>query len=116
MNSEVLRSGSSSGGTNNVDELQGNEMAKGENQLDQDFSPAQARCDESNQLKKGARELVGTNSSDVVTKDWRKLFVADPDHTLQFFPPKHENGKVIVVPLSEIYDEGVDCWKNALVG
>ena len=35
---------------------------------------------------------------------------------MQFFPPKHENGKVIVVPPSEIYDEGVDCWKNALVG
>ena len=69
MNSEILRSGSSSGVTNSAEKLQGNEMAKGDNLSDQDFSPAQDRCVESNELKKGARELVGTNSSDVVPKD-----------------------------------------------
>ena len=48
-------------------------------------------------------------------KDWKKLFVAAPDQTLQFFPPQLSNGKVVVSPHIEILEDSVDCWKNVVV-
>ena len=67
-------------------------------------------------LEKGEKELGITNSADVASKDWRKLFGATPDQALQYFPPQCMNGKIIVDPPAEIFEEGVDCWRNAVVG
>ena len=58
---------------------------------------------------------IGTNSDDVANKDWRKLFATNCDQTLQFFPPRITNGKIIVEPPFEIFEEGIKCWKNAIV-
>ena len=34
---------------------------------------------------------------------------------MQFFPPRITNGRIIVEPLFEIFEEGIKCWKNAIV-
>ena len=47
--------------------------------------------------------------------DWRKLFAAASDQSLQFFPPKLHDGTVIVNPPTRIFEEGINCWKNAVV-
>ena len=67
-------------------------------------------------LDKGGKKLIITNSVDVADSDWRKLFVANFDQSLQFFPSQISNGKIIVEPPVEIFDEGAECWKNAVVG
>ena len=36
-------------------------------------------------LEKGKKEIVVTNSADVAPRDWRRLFTATYDQTLQFF-------------------------------
>ena len=66
-------------------------------------------------LEQREKESVKTDSADVASKDWRKLFKANPVQTLQFFPPEVSNGTVVVSPPSEIFDEGELCWKNAVV-
>ena len=61
------------------------------------------------------RESVITESDDAVIKDWRKLFNAAPDQNMRFFPPEVSNGKMVVSPPNEVFEEGELCWKNALV-
>ena len=45
------------------------------------------------------------NKGEVATSDWRKLFSAATDQTLQFFPPQRSDGKIWVSPLVEILEE-----------
>ncbi|XVE88088.1 hypothetical protein DITRI_Ditri19aG0040500 [Diplodiscus trichospermus] len=49
------------------------------------------------------------------TRDWRKLFAVSPDQSMQFFPLKSENGKLIVALLDEIFEDGEELWKNTVV-
>ncbi|XVE57714.1 hypothetical protein DITRI_Ditri04bG0111500 [Diplodiscus trichospermus] len=48
-------------------------------------------------------------------QDWRKLFAGSSDHSLEYYPPQISNGKIVVVPPVEIFEEGEDLWKNAVV-
>ena len=88
--------------------------------IDSDKSALKVNCENSSgnkmNLGKGGEELVITNSVDVAARDWRKLFATNSDQSLQFFPPQISDGKIIVEPPAEIFDEGVDCWKNAVIG
>ncbi|XVE56051.1 hypothetical protein DITRI_Ditri03aG0205900 [Diplodiscus trichospermus] len=47
--------------------------------------------------------------------DWRNLFSPAPNQTLHFFPPEIFDGKPIVSPPSDIFEEGVDMWQNRVV-
>ena len=47
--------------------------------------------------------------------DWRKLFVSSTDQSLNYFPPRRSEGKVIVCPPAEVCEEGEWKWRNALV-
>ena len=47
--------------------------------------------------------------------DWRKLFSASTDQSLQFFPPRKSEGKLTVAPPAEVINEGEQLWKNAVV-
>ncbi|XVE61154.1 hypothetical protein DITRI_Ditri06bG0017100 [Diplodiscus trichospermus] len=47
--------------------------------------------------------------------DWRKLFDPDSDQALQYFPPQIIDGKPIVAPPADIFEEGIEIWKNAMV-
>ena len=61
---------------------------------------------------------VTTESADVDPKnvtDWRKLFTATADQTLRFFPSQVLNGKTVVSPPFEIFEKGVEHWKNSIV-
>ena len=55
------------------------------------------------------------NNGEVAPSDWRKLFPAAADQTLQFFPPQRSEGKVRVSPPAEILEEGELLWRNAVV-
>ena len=84
-------------------------------------------CDEAEGLKNSSdlgeasirdrAEEVGEKGKkeDVSSTDWRKFFNASADQTLKFFPPQPLNGKSIVVPLSEVFEEGEQKWKYAVV-
>ena len=54
-----------------------------------------------------------TNNNGAPTTDWRKLFSAAIDQTLNYYPPKRTEGKLIVP--SEVIEEGEQQWKNAVV-
>ncbi|XVE91311.1 hypothetical protein DITRI_Ditri20bG0143500 [Diplodiscus trichospermus] len=47
--------------------------------------------------------------------NWTKLFAASPSQSLQVFTPQEVEGKVIVAPPIEAFEEGVDLWSNAVV-
>ncbi|KAK8662026.1 hypothetical protein V6N13_091614 [Hibiscus sabdariffa] len=47
--------------------------------------------------------------------NWRGLFAANESHSLQFFPPCLEDGKVKIKPPSEVFDAGIKVWGNSLV-
>ncbi|XVE63418.1 hypothetical protein DITRI_Ditri07aG0019100 [Diplodiscus trichospermus] len=47
--------------------------------------------------------------------DWRILFSVAADQTLTFFPPQIDNGKTFIAPSKEIYEEGEQYWRNAIV-
>ncbi|XVE58896.1 hypothetical protein DITRI_Ditri04bG0205600 [Diplodiscus trichospermus] len=44
-----------------------------------------------------------------------KLFAASPDQSMQYFPPKEENGNMVVIPPDQIFEDGDELWKNAAV-
>ncbi|KAK5783457.1 hypothetical protein PVK06_037966 [Gossypium arboreum] len=48
---------------------------------------------------------ISETSSQVM--DWRKLFVANKDQSLQYFPPVNNNGSTMVAPPPEIFGAGV---------
>ena len=80
-----MRSGSSSEGVNREVELEGDEMSKSV-----------------------------TQTGGWIT-DWRKLFVTSTDQSLNYFPPRRSEGKVIVCPSAEVCEEGEWKWRNAIV-
>ena len=47
--------------------------------------------------------------------DWRSLFSAAPDQTLKFYSPLKSNGKTMVAPPREVFEEGEQEWRNAVV-
>ncbi|XVE69098.1 hypothetical protein DITRI_Ditri09bG0123200 [Diplodiscus trichospermus] len=47
--------------------------------------------------------------------DWRNLFSAAADQALKCFPPNLVNGKALIAPPREIFEEGEHYWKNAIV-
>ncbi|XVE67823.1 hypothetical protein DITRI_Ditri09bG0019400 [Diplodiscus trichospermus] len=47
--------------------------------------------------------------------NWRKLFSASADQSLNFFPPNVSNGKPYVSPPNEVFEEGELLWRNAVV-
>ncbi|KAK8571345.1 hypothetical protein V6N13_103472 [Hibiscus sabdariffa] len=47
--------------------------------------------------------------------NWRSLFAANKDHSVQFFPPHIENGDVTIRPPTEVFETGICIWKNSLV-
>ena len=66
-------------------------------------------------LGKREKDSVITESDEVASKDWRKLFNASSDQTMSFFPPEVANGRIVVSPPAEIFEEGELCWRNAVV-
>ncbi|XVE52671.1 hypothetical protein DITRI_Ditri02bG0141500 [Diplodiscus trichospermus] len=52
---------------------------------------------------------------DVASKDWRKLFAASLDRASEFYPPEISDGKIMVAPPDEIFEEGEQLWKSAVV-
>ncbi|KAK8688145.1 hypothetical protein V6N13_086922 [Hibiscus sabdariffa] len=48
--------------------------------------------------------------------DWRELFAASSDQSLQFFPPTVREGEITVAPPKDVFEEGSQLWKCALVG
>ena len=67
-----------------------------------------------NSLQNGEK-AKGVRDVGVASTDWRKLFSAAADQSLQFFPPQKSEGKVLVSPPNEIFEEGELLWRNALV-
>ena len=68
--------------------------------------------------KNRGKKSVTTTFADVATKnlaDWRQLFSASPDQSLQYFPPSLENGQLLVQPPDDIFEEGINQWKNVVV-
>ncbi|MBA0769293.1 hypothetical protein Gotri_018039 [Gossypium trilobum] len=47
--------------------------------------------------------------------DWRKLFVANKDQSLQYFPPLNNNGSTMVAPPPEVFGAGVQVLQFSLV-
>ncbi|MBA0802247.1 hypothetical protein Gohar_012563, partial [Gossypium harknessii] len=47
--------------------------------------------------------------------DWRKLFVANKDQSLQYFPPVNNNGSIMVAPPPEVFGAGVQVLQFSLV-
>ena len=47
--------------------------------------------------------------------DWRSLFSAASDQTLQFYSPLKSNGKLMVAPPLKVFEEGEQEWRNAVV-
>ncbi|KAK8700525.1 hypothetical protein V6N13_018919 [Hibiscus sabdariffa] len=56
------------------------------------------------------------DSSTATTIDWRKLFAASSDQSLEFFPPEISESELTVKPPKDFFDEGFHMWRNALVG
>ncbi|XP_039023289.1 uncharacterized protein LOC120155894 [Hibiscus syriacus] len=54
-------------------------------------------------------------SGDALT-DWRGLFVAGIDHELEFFLSEVVEGSSVVKLPIEVFEEGIQDWKHALVG
>ncbi|KAK8665140.1 hypothetical protein V6N13_005315 [Hibiscus sabdariffa] len=48
--------------------------------------------------------------------DWRKLFVAASDKSLDFFPLVVSEDGVTITSPADVFDEGLQAWKYALVG
>ena len=64
------------------------------------------------------KESVVPNFAEVANKnaiDWRKLFAASPDQSMQFYPPPVMNGQVLVSSPDDIFEEGIEYWKNAVI-
>ncbi|KAK8677025.1 hypothetical protein V6N13_142582 [Hibiscus sabdariffa] len=47
--------------------------------------------------------------------NWRNLFAAKNDKSLQFFPPTIADGSVSIGPSIEVFDEGIMVWQGSLV-
>ncbi|XVE55634.1 hypothetical protein DITRI_Ditri03aG0174400 [Diplodiscus trichospermus] len=62
-------------------------------------------------LKDLGKTIMGSSS----ITDWRSLFSAAADQSLQFFPPQLVNGKLLVSPPAEVFKEGEYQWRNAIV-
>ncbi|XVF40910.1 hypothetical protein PTKIN_Ptkin01aG0154800 [Pterospermum kingtungense] len=63
--------------------------------------------------------MASTNSSVQtplfpVNNSWRKLF-EDEDQSLKYNPPQERKGETIIAPPNEVFERGIDRWKNALV-
>ncbi|XVE73548.1 hypothetical protein DITRI_Ditri11bG0127300 [Diplodiscus trichospermus] len=50
-----------------------------------------------------------------VVADWRSLFSVVADQTLTYFLPKIDNGKAVIAPPKEIFEEREHVWRNAIV-
>ena len=64
------------------------------------------------------KESVVPNSAEVANKnatDWQKLFAASSDQSMQFYPSPVMNGQVLVSPPNDIFEEGVEYWKNVVI-
>ncbi|KAK8672311.1 hypothetical protein V6N13_110684 [Hibiscus sabdariffa] len=48
--------------------------------------------------------------------DWKKLFAATSSQSLEFFPPEVFGGVPLVSPSSDVFDDGSQAWRFALVG
>ena len=70
----------------------------------------------SNLTSQKSREMTKEESGGgLASTDWRRLFSAAADQSLQFFPPQKSEGKVRVSPPTEILEEGELLWRNAVV-
>ncbi|KAK8618723.1 hypothetical protein V6N13_132705 [Hibiscus sabdariffa] len=58
-----------------------------------------------------ASRSVGSSS----TMDWKKLFSANEELSLQFFPPLSKDGEVSVTLPLDVFDDGIKCWMNSVV-
>ena len=47
--------------------------------------------------------------------DWRNLFNAAEDHALQYFLPQTLEGRLVVAPPQNIFEEGESRWQNTVV-
>ena len=47
--------------------------------------------------------------------DWQKLFSTSFNQSMEYFPPQIENGQVIVAPLEDIFEKGINQWKDAIM-
>ena len=52
---------------------------------------------------------------DRTVTSWRSLFTASSDQSMNYFPPQQLNGKMVVSPPKEVFEEGEELWKNAVV-
>ncbi|KAK8628366.1 hypothetical protein V6N13_064075 [Hibiscus sabdariffa] len=48
--------------------------------------------------------------------DWKQLFVGAEEQSLGFFPLHAQDGCAFVKPAPHVFADGIDNWKNALVG
>ena len=65
-------------------------------------SGGQSSCDAGEGLKKVVNVLEG-----VLMADWRKLFSADVDQALHYYPPPlKSNAEMIVILPSNLFEEG----------
>ncbi|KAK8612248.1 hypothetical protein V6N13_092367 [Hibiscus sabdariffa] len=48
--------------------------------------------------------------------DWKKLFMGVEDQSLGFFPAQIQDGCAFVKPDPQVFVDGIEDWKNALVG
>ena len=68
--------------------------------IDSDKSALKVNCENSSgnkmNLGKGGEELVITNSVDVAARDWRKLFAANSDQSLHFFPLRSQMARLLL--------------------
>ena len=58
-----------------------------------------------------------TEKVDVERKpsDWRSLFSAHSDQSLSYFPPQQSNGRTVISPTKDVFEEGENLWQNAVV-
>ena len=68
---------------------------------------------EAERNKKEGKQVKQADSTPV--SDWRKLFAASKDQALKFFPPQSSEGRICVAPSKEVFEEGEQKWKNAIV-
>ena len=66
-------------------------------------------------LTQKSDEKTNEEKSENTSINWRKLFLAAEDQSLQYFPPQKSEGGVRVSLPAEVFDEGELLWKNAIV-
>ena len=64
------------------------------------------------------RGKLAVETTDVDSKkvpDWRNLFSTTQDQALRYFPPQVLDGKKVVSPPNDIFEKGVDQWRDSVV-